>query len=700
MSFKDLKLKLIYDNSTEEITDDLIVPLLEESKVYYRGVGYFSSNWIQIVAQGLHKIAENGGKIYLITSPNLSADDWEAMKRGKNAEMDEILYETIKRNINEDFDISTRVECLNLLSWLIADNILTMKFAICKNGKGMYHDKLAIFEDYEDNKVCLHGSFNDSLQATYNGEGFSVFKSCESGQKAYVDEHFARFQAMWKGLNHFYEIYDIPELVKVELRKYQKKERPYRKSKKTLNLPVYINELNNYQIEAIKNLKTNNWRGILEMATGTGKTITSIAASMEYLSIKGRIFLIVVVPFNHLVKQWEDNILSFGYKAPIKCYDSKEFWYGKLNRRIKDYNIRLTDCESLIVSYKTFSSSDFQELCSKIKDNAFFVADECHYIGSASLRDCMPDNFDVRVGLSATPDRWFDEDGTYRLRNYFGDTIFEYDMKMAIDNGFLCKYEYEPTIVSLTPDEYEKYSALTKTITRMLLANDKKIHDSSILQRKILKRAEILAKAENKIPTFIKMLKQEMMDGEVSHTLVYCAKGESQKITKFISELGIRTHEFVYKVSNTDRQKILESFAKGDIQVLVAIKCLDEGVDVPGTRIAYFLSSTSNPREFIQRRGRILRRSPGKHLAKIIDFLVFPMNKPLSKGGMDTVDNSIIEKEMPRFAEFSRYAFNSGHARGVIRKYLAPHNLEYLMDKLPWQVYKERKEKYSYEQQD
>ncbi|HEY8892736.1 MAG TPA: DEAD/DEAH box helicase family protein [Clostridium sp.] len=466
-----------------------------------------------------------------------------------------------------------------------------------------------------------------------------------------------------------------------------------------LHLPIYIKNLNDYQIEAIKRLKDNNWRGILEMATGTGKTITSIAASMEYLDIKGRMFLIVVVPFIHLVEQWEHNILSFGYKVPIKCYDNKAAWYGKLNRRIKDYNIRLTDSESLIVSYKTFSSPDFQELCCKIKGNVFFIADECHYMGSNSLRGCMNENFDVRVGLSATPDRWFDEDGTKRLRDYFGDTIFEYDMKMAIDNGFLCKYEYEPVVLSLTPDEYDQYSNLTKKITKMFLTN-KKIDDNISLQMMILKRSEISAKAVNKLPAFIEMLKMQISETGVKHTLVYCSKGESQKITKLISELGIRAHEFVYKVSNSDRQKILEAFAKGDIQVLVAIKCLDEGVDIPATRTAYFLASTSNPREFIQRRGRILRRSPGKHLAKIIDFIIFPPSKQLTGGDAGNVDNSIIEKEMPRFAEFNRNAFNSGYARGVIRKYLAPYNLEYLMDKLPWQVYKERKERYSYEQDD
>ncbi len=695
MPFKDLNLKLIYDNSTMEITENLIIPLLTETKLYHRGVGFFSSNWIRIVTKGLNSLAKRGGRIELITSPKLSEEDWEAIKLGEKAVVNKVLYESIKRTIDREFDVKTKHDSLNLFSWLIADGIINLRFAVCKNKKGMYHDKLAIFEDESGDRVCLHGSFNDSLQATYNGESFSVFKSWEPGQAEYVTEHLKRFKNMWEQNNEFYDLYEVPEMLKVELRKYQSEKRPYEIKKKEIQLPKFIKDLNDYQKQAIEGLINNDWKGILEMATGTGKTITSIAASMKYYEKRDRIFLIVVVPFNHLIEQWESNILSFGYKVPVKCCESKGLWYNRLKSKIKDFNSGLTKIECAIVSYKTFGSSDFLDLVSKIKEDVFFIADECHYAGSGSIKGHLPQNFDVRVGLSATPDRWFDEEGTGYIRNYFKETVFEYGMEEAIENGYLCKYEYEPVVVSLNSEEYREYRELTNKITKILMST-KEVEKDSPLERLILKRADIISKAESKLPILIEMLKEQKTREGMKHTLVYCSKGESKKITKIISDLGIKVHEFVADVKNSDRTKILKLFDVGEIDVLVAIKCLDEGVDVPSTQTAYFLSSTSNPREFIQRRGRILRNFPGKNMARIIDFIVLPNRNSIELLD-ERIDTNIIEKEMPRFAEFSRFAFNEFSARSVARSHLSPYNLEYLMDKLPWEVYKERKERYDYE---
>lgn len=695
MPFKDLNLKLIYDNSTMEITENLIIPLLTETKLYHRGVGFFSSNWIRLVTKGLNSLAKRGGRIELITSPKLSEEDWEAIKLGEKATVNKVLYESIKRTIDSEFDVKTKHDSLNLFSWLIADGIINLRFAVCKNKKGMYHDKLAIFEDESGDRVCLHGSFNDSLQATYNGESFSVFKSWEPGQAEYVTEHLKRFKNMWEQNNEFYHLYEVPEMLKVELRKYQSEKRPYEIKKKEIQLPNFIKDLNDYQKNAIEGLINNDWKGILEMATGTGKTITSIAASMKYYEKRDRIFLIVVVPFNHLIEQWESNILSFGYKVPVKCCESKGLWYNRLKSKIKDFNSGLTKIECAIVSYKTFGSSDFLDLVSKIKQDVFFIADECHYAGSGSIKGHLPQNFDVRVGLSATPDRWFDEEGTGYIRNYFKETVFEYGMEEAIENGYLCKYEYEPVVVSLNSEEYREYRELTNKITKILMST-KEVEKDSPLERLILKRADIISKAESKLPILIEMLKEQKAREGIKHTLVYCSKGESKKITKVISDLGIKVHEFVAEVSNSDRTKILKLFDAGEIDVLVAIKCLDEGVDVPSTKTAYFLSSTSNPREFIQRRGRILRNFPGKNMARIIDFIVLPNRNSIELLD-ERIDTNIIEKEMPRFAEFSRFAFNEFSARSIVRSHLSPYNLEYLMDKLPWEVYKERKERYDYE---
>ena len=693
MSLQHLKLKNIYRNSTDKIIDDLVVPLLNESYKYYRGVGFFTSSWIRLVTKGLKSIIENNGKIYLITSPKLSKEDWEAITIGNKAKTDLVLYSAIKRTIDNEFDVNTKYEYLNLFSWLIADGIIELKFAICQNNKGMYHDKIAIFEDKDNNRVCLHGSFNDSLQATYNGESFSLFRSWENGQDEYVLDHYNEFKKMWDNNNSFYNVVDIPDLIKAEFEKNRGTSRPYKqKYKSQLHLPKFINRLNDYQEEAIESIINNNWSGILEMATGTGKTITSLAISLRYLEVKGRLFLIVVVPFNHLVSQWEEVIISFGYKVPVKCNNNRNDWYNNLNKIIRNYNSKITDIECLITTYSTFANDNFQELIKKIKDNVVLIADECHYAGSSSLRYKIPESFEAKIGLSATPDRWYDEEGTNYIRSYFSKTVYEYNMEKAISNGFLTEYNYEVNVVQLTNSEYSEYQKLTLKIAN-LLRKEEIIDGDSNLKYLILKRAEIISKAKNKIPVFIDQILNQYNKGEIDHTLVYCAKGESKLITKQLSNLGIRVHEFTHTVSNSERKKVLKAFDNGDIEVLVAIKCLDEGVDVPSTKTAYFLSSTSNPREFIQRRGRVLRKYKGKHKSNIIDFIVFP---PFN-GDNYLTDVSIIEKDMPRFAEFSKYAFNEFSVKNKMRKYLQTYDLEYMIEKLPWEIYNERKEKYNYE---
>ena len=128
----------------------------------------------------------------LLTSPQLNDEDWNAIVNGEKAKTDEVIYKSICKSIN-DFDTTTKKDVLNMLSWLIADGFLDIKFVVCKNIVGNYHDKIAVFEDCEGNKICLHGSLNDSLQATYNGECVSVFKSWVNGQVEYLEGHFENF---------------------------------------------------------------------------------------------------------------------------------------------------------------------------------------------------------------------------------------------------------------------------------------------------------------------------------------------------------------------------------------------------------------------------------------------------------------------------------------------------------------------------
>ena len=303
----------------------------------------------------------------------------------------------------------------------------------------------------------------------------------------------------------------------------------------------------------------------------------------------------------------------------------------------------------------------------------------------------MIDSIHNRLGLSATPDRWFDDMGTDRLRKYFNKTVFEYDLKTAIQNGHLTRYDYHPIVVHLDTGELEEYVDLTRKISRLSTYSEE-IERGSTLERLLIKRSLILSRAQNKTPKLSELLKERRSKGDIRHTLVYCAAGKNKEIISIIADLNIKVHDFVYDVPDKRRTEILSQFDKGDIETLVAIKCLDEGVDIPSTRAAYFLASTSNPREFVQRRGRVLRRSEGKKKAKIYDLIVMPN---IDNDGFDeTYDKalmSIISKEIPRFAEFSDNAENKYEAREIIAPYLKKYDLEYLMDKLPYEIYNDLK---------
>lgn len=439
-----------------------------------------------------------------------------------------------------------------------------------------------------------------------------------------------------------------------------------------------------YQTLAVNKFIENNYKGIFEMATGTGKTITSLLCAEKYFMKNDRIFLIILVPFTHLIEQWKQSARLFNIKVNIKCYGNKKDWLYSLESHIRDFNIGISKFECVITTYKTGGSKDFIDLVNRIKGKSFLIADECHYFGTMSFIKNHFINLDAKLGLSATPDRWWDEEGTKFLKKYFGDVIYTYSMEEAINNGALTPYEYYPIKVSLTEEEVNKYIKITKTI--MSLYQEKE-PDYSKIEALNRKRGLIIAKCQEKENRLITILKEQLKEG-IHSTIVYVAPGEVEKYLELISDIGIKVQRFDSKIPMKNREIILKAFKNREIEVLVAIKCLDEGVDVPSTETAYFVASTSNPREFIQRRGRVLRVSPGKKYAKTYDFIVIP------KENSDRIFEIIVKKEFPRFAEFSSYARNKYQARDTVKKYLEGFDLEYIMDKLPWEVYKENKEEY------
>ncbi len=694
-SFKDLKIDLVYETSTSNINNKLMIPLLSNSKLYRRGVGYFSASWIQLVSKGLYGIVENGGKIQLITSPKMSDEEWNAIRTGTIAQKDELLKSIIKKTIDREFQVADRKEALNLFSWLIADGIIELKIAICKDNNGDYHDKLAIFEDFENNVVVLHGSLNDSLQATFNGEGITTFKSWIPGQDDYICEHVKRFDEMWNQENDFYEIFPASEAITKLFTDYAySNERPYKTQQQKQKKKI---EKRDYQEEAINSLKENNWRGIFSMATGTGKTITSLLALNDIYDENKKCFVVIYAPLTHLVEQWSKEFENmFGF-TPLLCYNAKSSWVDKLNRQIRNYNnnINNTNFVAVITTYATGSMEEFTTMISRVNKNLCMIADECHNIGSGEYKKAMIEQFKYRIGLSATPVRWLDPEGTKIIMDFFDKVVYEYSLKKAIENNKLVKYFYYPQIVSLNYDEYYRYNELTSKIAKMstFINEDSTDDEKEKLNRIRQERAKIIVLADSKKQYTVDLLKERISTDDKSHILVYCGEKQIDEMTVPISRLGYKTHKFDSTVSIKDREDILKAFDDGRLEVLVAIRCLDEGVDVPSTKIAYFMGSNSNPKQFIQRRGRILRKCEGKQYAEIYDMIVMPDKNISSRfENGDALDLSIINKELPRLLEFASCASNEVEAMNIVKRELEQYDLDYLLHIDPAELYKQVKE--------
>jgi superfamily II DNA or RNA helicase len=303
-----------------------------------------------------------------------------------------------------------------------------------------------------------------------------------------------------------------------------------------------------YQQTAIDKLKENEWQGILEMATVTGKTITSLLAAVNYYEKEGRIFIIIIVPFVHLVDQWAENIRAMNLAYPLKCYGLKKNWLYELSARIRDFNISVSNQECIITTYKTATSQKFIQLINKINTNSFLIADECHYFGISSLDKKYFLHISARVGLSATPDRWWDEEGTEKIYDYFAGVVFNYDLKKAIKNDFLVEYRYHPLIIGLTSEEIDQYKSLTKKIVYLNEKDNLTEDEEEKLKTLNLRRSWIISKAKNKKDVLYQKIFTRK--DELSHTIIYCAPGEIDEIVKEVSSKRCLSSKLSHLIKN------------------------------------------------------------------------------------------------------------------------------------------------------
>ena len=710
MSFQELDIKKEYRSLLDSVAKDFYIPLLSCAVKYQRAVGFFSSSSLVEISKGISELAKNGGKIQLVASPYLSDEDIEAIKSGY-AMRDQVVKEAIRREMTEGKTPFEKAR-LNLLANLISDGVLDIKIAFTEDSDrmGMYHEKMGIITDAEGNRVAFAGSMNESATAmTLNYETIDVYCSWKDEEDRVIAKENA-FASIWNDTEPNIKIIDFPELKQEIIEKYKRSIPDFEIDKKEYapdidtvlhtDLGVYSEygpkfpewfKLHDYQDEAITEWQKRNYRGIFDMATGTGKTYTGLGA-LTTLSknIGHKLAAIIVCPYQHLVEQWVEDILKFNIDPIIGYSDSSQKdWPKRLKDAIRDQKLKVRGKEffCFICTNATFSSDYVQTQLAKIKSDTLLMVDEAHNFGAPYLSCLLYDNYKYRLALSATLDRHNDEEGTAKLYDFFGEKCIEYTLDRAIEEKKLTKYKYYPIVVTLTEEELEAYDNLSYEIGKCIMkGKNGKMKLSSRGEKLALKRSRIVAGAKNKLTMLEEVIQPYIHD---KHILVYCGatKGleQNQDCTDVDSEdirqidavtdllgnkLGMEVSQFTSKESVEEREVLKREFSAGDtLKVLIAIKCLDEGVNIPKIKTAFILASTTNPKEYIQRRGRVLRLAEGKEYAEIYDFITLPYDTEsvtsLTEAQVKR-NSTLVKNELRRAEEFSRIAVNMVESASLI----------------------------------
>ena len=710
-------------NSPEKFFNDC----LENSKEFDLQLGYFSSAAISVLADGFASFISKGGKMRLVINHIVSNEDKNAISKGIYGGIIDCFDLTNFEELKKTFDEYTQLffECL---SFLIYSKRIDIKIIKPRNKKGIAHTKSGQFRD-GDSVTSFTGSANFTISGLFNNlEEIKIDRSdsldpmtrnrIESQRKDFENImrekkkniEYLSPEKLISAIKTNYGDKDIDELLDVEtkLRKIKEEKKILEHRKENLmshdDLELieprfpYSAGPRDYQQLAFNNWKNNGQKGLFAMATGTGKTITSLNCLLEIYKRKGYYKAIILVPTITLVNQWEQECRKFCFSNIIKVYSKNLQWRDEIER-VRFNEKYKSDSEPeisyiIISTYASYSREKvFNALNAFDKRRLLLIADECHNMGSGLLVKRLKDvPYLRRIGLSATPERQFDDTGNLKLRNFFGSEenyTYEYSMKEAIEKGVLCKYMYYPHIVKLTPEEMDAYVKLSEKISKFFNFETFAFDNSDeILKRLLLARKRIVHKAENKLQIFKDIIQKRFNEkGNLKYSLIYVPEGNKpdyigadddfdhsediaddndaehliNQYTLAVTEIDDKVTVRKFVSGQKDREEILNDFASGKLHVLTSMKCLDEGVDVPRSELAIFCSSTGNPRQFIQRRGRVLRTHPDKKIAELHDLVVVPevspncnsfkMEQSLLKGELARINNFALLSENPSFSE-------------------------------------------------
>jgi superfamily II DNA or RNA helicase len=665
-----LHLDIEYRTGENDLVSDFYEPCLSAARWYDRAVGYFRSSIFIVIGESLIDFARRGGRLRLVCSPELTEEDYTALSTGyKNRET--IVGEALSNEIDSLLrNVDTREQTIALAT-MVSVGAMDIRIALRPAHLGLFHEKLGIFTDDYGNAVSFKGSSNETWNAWHdfgNHESFEVFRSWIGTTEAQrIDRHKSYFERLWVG---DVKNVDTTPFPKVAFERLRKEARP---SLEDIVLKRQVErkgrQLFQHQNLAIENWKAQNKRGILQHATGSGKTITALAAMREHLGNDGCV--IVLVPSVLLLTQWVKEIEAEIDEVTILTAGGGNNLWKKLGR-LESFSSSYSGLgrRVIVATLQTARKVDFRNRL-YVGDHLMLVCDEVHRAGSSDHARVLDIDSGPRLGLSATPIRYGDPEGTARIMAYFNGVIPPpFTLEDAIKAGRLVPYEYHPYTVSLTEEENKRWEELTKIIRReyalLHRRQGRPIETSERLKTLLIKRARIAKKAAAKVDLAEEILKHEYTEGE--HWLVYCEDTEQlESIRARLTSLGLPVNEYHTGMQGAPEETLrwFDNFGG----VLISIRCLDEGVDIPQTSHALILASSQNPREFIQRRGRVLRVAPDKpekRVAIIYDAIIVPTHVE------DEVNQiSITKSEIARALEFAKGAIN--RAAGAELMELAIH---------------------------
>jgi superfamily II DNA or RNA helicase len=702
---RGLPLEGRYRSDREDVVQGFYLPAFSVATSYSRAVGYFTSTSIALFARGIETFADRGGIMRLIASPHLTEDDVLDIERGYD------IRAVIARATERELEAEERdsvLDGLGRVGRLIAEGRLDIKLAFVEQeGRvGIYHEKLGIFRDAVGDLVGFTGSSNETLGGLVaNFESVEVYRGWVDGDGVRALRLEEDFEALWANRTQNLRVEDFPDVARDRLIKLgQERDTPLSPRDNALLPPAAVtNEatrlaipnwltVRNYQRRAVEAWLSNRGRGILKMATGTGKTKTSVIAATKLADVLRQreepLVLLIIAPLQHLVDQWITEVEGFGVR-PIPVYESSQKWLPLVEEQLSEVRLGQRPIVAMVATNASFAGDRFQSVLSRISQPLLVIADEAHNLGSSAYRSSLPSNATYRLALSATPERWFDDEGTDALIDYFGPIVFELGLGDAINMGALCRYTYQPRLVELNDAETQLYVDLSAQIAKNVAAGESVMDadPNSALSYLLRQRAGVLGHAEGKLA----MLRSDLDARAHSwFQLVYCAEGtrpapqgeprgpnQLREVMNVVgNELHLAAHSYISDTPRPERKVLLRRFGTGDdLRVLVAMRCLDEGVDIPDARTGYLLASSSNPRQFIQRRGRLLRLADGKDRADIFDYLAVP---PAGTPINFDIERNLLTRELERANEFGKLSENYETTLDVLRPLKERYQLMHL----------------------